>query len=629
MKYWAFISYSHHDKSWSHALLKALETYRVPRRLIGCETRDGPRPARLMPVFLDRDELPSAHDLSGKVREALKISRYLIVICSQNAAASRWVNEEVRLFKEMGREDRVLCLVVDGDPASESGPGLSGPFPPSILRRSHAETDPEVIEPLAADARRIGDGWAKAKLKLIAGLLNVSFDELRQREQTRVRRRRLTKLVGFVALVLAVVTGYLLLADLRVSVPFAPEIRDQLDHWDLSIARRVRQDLEISEAARLHREAMFDSLEAAQMPGGWIPMSLDPNVKVYSSAARFDVWSSMQALASILRVPEVDRTRLRSVALPGLRAPFAPGYAVEGGGKKYGWEPRPPYPYTVAVPSLWAICALSEALARPGLLDRAERDEFEKYLTYAQETLRIYRPCNDGGWNMFPNQTDEAWHDPYATALALLALLQVRTAGQPWEGSFERRDALLKATASWLIEHFDYQSNPPGWHGIGETSNEIFDGLTLQVFAELLRAEKEADVSLSPEILREIPIHLARCNDRDINFPVASGENSALITDHKGQSHMATEAVRYLWYPWAIEGAVLWLRRAGAPASTSEQRVAVRRALGHLVVDLGPHAVKQAHNNWTFISAETLAGFSAVPPPASARDPRTVGRPGH
>ncbi|MBS0432528.1 MAG: toll/interleukin-1 receptor domain-containing protein, partial [Proteobacteria bacterium] len=80
--YRAFISYSHRDKAWADWLHKALETYRVPSRLVGKETTHGTIPRRLHPVFRDRDELPSAHDLNGKVNEALRNSANLIVICS-------------------------------------------------------------------------------------------------------------------------------------------------------------------------------------------------------------------------------------------------------------------------------------------------------------------------------------------------------------------------------------------------------------------------------------------------------------------------------------------------------------------------------------------------------------------
>ena len=92
-KYWAFISYSHHDKDAVEWLHSALETYRVPRRLVGRPSRDGAVPDRLYPVFRDRDELPGSSNLGDNIVNALQQSRSLIVVCSPRASGSataRW-----------------------------------------------------------------------------------------------------------------------------------------------------------------------------------------------------------------------------------------------------------------------------------------------------------------------------------------------------------------------------------------------------------------------------------------------------------------------------------------------------------------------------------------------------------
>ena len=115
-KYWAFISYSDQDKAWGDWLHKALETYRVPKRLVGRASRDGAVPKRLFPIFRDRAELSASSDLGSDIHASLKESRYLIVICSPESASSKWVSEEVKVFKTLGREDRILCLIVDGEP---------------------------------------------------------------------------------------------------------------------------------------------------------------------------------------------------------------------------------------------------------------------------------------------------------------------------------------------------------------------------------------------------------------------------------------------------------------------------------------------------------------------------------
>jgi tetratricopeptide (TPR) repeat protein len=177
-RYWAFISYSHQDKAWGRWLHRALETYRVPSRLVGQPIAAGTIPPRLSPVFRDRDELPTATDLDRTVAEALRKSWCLIVICSPASAQSRWVNEEVREFQKLGRAERIHCLIV-GDAADTAVPC----FPPALRERPWHGDAPG--EPIAADVRRSGDGKAGARLKLVAGILGVSFDKLVQRDQQR------------------------------------------------------------------------------------------------------------------------------------------------------------------------------------------------------------------------------------------------------------------------------------------------------------------------------------------------------------------------------------------------------------------------------------------------------------
>ncbi|HEY6894484.1 MAG TPA: toll/interleukin-1 receptor domain-containing protein, partial [Rhodanobacteraceae bacterium] len=192
-RYRAFLSYSHRDETWARWLHKAIETYRVPARLVGTTTAAGVIPRRLAPVFRDRDELPSATDLGRKVDEALAESQNLIVICSPAAATSRWVNEEVRAFKRLGRAERIFCLIVDGEPdasdiANRAGEECFCPALRFVVDADGAMTH-ERTEPIAADVRTGKDGKANARLKLIAGLIDVGFDTLKQREQHRRNRK--------------------------------------------------------------------------------------------------------------------------------------------------------------------------------------------------------------------------------------------------------------------------------------------------------------------------------------------------------------------------------------------------------------------------------------------------------
>ena len=131
-KYWAFISYSHRDERWARWLHHALETYRIPKRLnFPTSTRGGgPANDRIYPVFRDRDELSGGFDLSERITAALKQSRFLIVICSPSASKSRHVCDEIDTFESLGREHRVLCFIVDGEPGASS---RLGPRQPSAF----------------------------------------------------------------------------------------------------------------------------------------------------------------------------------------------------------------------------------------------------------------------------------------------------------------------------------------------------------------------------------------------------------------------------------------------------------------------------------------------------------------
>jgi tetratricopeptide (TPR) repeat protein len=208
-RYRAFISYSHQDKSWASWLHKALETYAIPKRLVGQTTAAGVVPTRLAPIFRDRDELASATDLGRKVNEALAQSANLIVICSPRSAASHWVNQEVLAFKRLGRSERIFCLIVDGEPNASELPGREAEecFAPALryqlgaagtLTRDHTE-------PIAADARPGKDGRTNAKLKLIAGLLDLGLDALKRRELQR-RNRRMTAIAALALIVMTVTT---------------------------------------------------------------------------------------------------------------------------------------------------------------------------------------------------------------------------------------------------------------------------------------------------------------------------------------------------------------------------------------------------------------------------------------
>ncbi len=201
MRFRAFLSYSHADAAWARWLLRRLETYRVPSRLVGTHGAHGEIGRRLGTVFRDRDELPSAVDLGATIRSALADAETLIVVCSPAAAQSRWVNAEVEAFQASGRGERVLCFVVAGAPGSADPSERC--FPPALLQ---PDADGASREPLAADARREGDGRERAFLKLVAGILGIGYDALARREAQR-RQRRLVLVAAASVVGMAIALG--------------------------------------------------------------------------------------------------------------------------------------------------------------------------------------------------------------------------------------------------------------------------------------------------------------------------------------------------------------------------------------------------------------------------------------
>ncbi len=193
-RYRAFISYCHTDAKWATWLHRAVESYRIPKPLVGVSGKDGPIPSKIFPVYRDREEFAAGPDLDEHIKSSLEQSAHLIVICSPDAVRSHWVNQEIAAFKKMGREDRILALIVNGVPNASIKPGATAElecFPEALTARldQDGQLSSTRVEPVAADARPHADGKENAKLKIIAGLLGVEYDALKQRELEASRRR--------------------------------------------------------------------------------------------------------------------------------------------------------------------------------------------------------------------------------------------------------------------------------------------------------------------------------------------------------------------------------------------------------------------------------------------------------
>ena len=209
-RYDAFISYRHveQDRKWAKWLHTNLETFKVPKKL---QTQLGLAKG-LSRVFRDEEELPVSSSLSEQIQQALEQSRFLIVICSKETPASRWVNQEIVSFREMGRHDRIVALLIDGEPDESFPTALREIRTRLVEPGSNTEREQvEEIEPLAADVRSTrSDNPATLKkmalLRIMAMLLGCRFDDLRQRHQER-SVQRLKIIVSAALLLVALMAG--------------------------------------------------------------------------------------------------------------------------------------------------------------------------------------------------------------------------------------------------------------------------------------------------------------------------------------------------------------------------------------------------------------------------------------
>ncbi|MEP3656128.1 MAG: toll/interleukin-1 receptor domain-containing protein [Litorimonas sp.] len=161
--YGGFLSYAHADEAAASRLHKALETYKIPKGHTGT----------LSPIFRDTTELTAHHSLSEKIQGAVTGSRVLIVLCSPAAKVSHWVNEEIRLFREIHGEAAILCVLAEGTPETA--------FPPALLEGGR--------EPLAANLGDTKESFRLGVTQIAAAMLGVGLDTLIQRETRRKRRR--------------------------------------------------------------------------------------------------------------------------------------------------------------------------------------------------------------------------------------------------------------------------------------------------------------------------------------------------------------------------------------------------------------------------------------------------------
>jgi len=544
-------------------------------------------------VFRDEAELAGAPSLRASIDAALRASRALIVVCSPHAAAAPWVDREIVRFRELGGGARILALLVDGEPRTSF---------PAALRQSESE-------PLAADLRGGRSAQRVALLKLIAGILGLSYDELARREAA--RRRRNAVVTGFAAAAAVAVAalGYAGLADNRNDVPYASAIRAALDRRDLSVFRRVVTDAELRRRAARLRSSLLGMLgESGTLTGfSWI---FDSHV-----AGARDPWTAAQISAGAFAATDVSPAQTHSFG-QSLDMAFEPGqFQTDAHGTIYGWRAVRSNTSTAEV-TLWTALALELELGN-ARLEATRRQMAVRELALAQSTARLFGPFPDGHFGEGPRQI--GGYSTYATVMAYLALLGAREAHVGWDGSAARREATIRSVRTALMRHFGEAANGRGWlpddnpDAVGHT----YEGLDYQIVSAFLRDNRTGGNPIPAAIARALPAIMHPLELRRFDVQFSSAILSYRCLDARGMPVTESRLIEFNWYQWAIAAAAEWLRvLLRQQGVRHDDVVEARRILQRLIVEDGDDMVRTVvpkHNVW--VSAETAYALGSVVTP--------------
>lgn len=261
-RYDAFISYRHTelDKFVAENLIKELESFKLPKNV--AKKLKG-RKTKIERVFRDREELPLTNNLEEPIVEALKSSEWLIVICSPRLPESVWCKKEIETFISLRGREHVLAVLIEGEPTES--------FPEELLYKTQEVTLEDgtkqevmvAVEPLAADFRGEGKkgvlkAMKKEKLRVLAAMFGVPFDDLRQRHRERRLRRiaTVTSIIGAACLLFGV---YCAFTAVRIQ-----KQKEQIEEQSVQILAQSDEILKQNEEIKLKSDEIVKQNKAIQ-----------------------------------------------------------------------------------------------------------------------------------------------------------------------------------------------------------------------------------------------------------------------------------------------------------------------------------------------------------------------------
>src|ERR1035441_9788618 len=252
-KYFAFISYSRVDSREARWLQRRLEWYPFPVKLVKEENRPMDK-KYIRPIFLDKTDLTARNmQFWEDIEQALRVSRFLIVLCSPTSAKSTPLNREVRYFlNDSGRENAlsyVIVVILKGTVGKEEATECRCP---ALRELGHLVQDRHLPSMEAGEGEAERDGWESGFVRVVKLLLALET-EAPIRSHIRAIERKAARRAFMLAAV------FLLLASVAIAGGIVARKQRQEAVRQRTLAQQKTKEAESesrrSEAGRLLAEA--------------------------------------------------------------------------------------------------------------------------------------------------------------------------------------------------------------------------------------------------------------------------------------------------------------------------------------------------------------------------------------
>ena len=305
-KYDAFISYRHSDldKFVAENLHKALETYELPKNI---KKKLNIKGRTIKRIFRDQDELPLSSNLEDPIISALNDSKYLIVICSPRLKESLWCKKEIETFKKLRGRENIFCVLIEDEPENS--------FPEEVLFDEKTKKDAsgkkiktkEYYEPLAADVR--GDNKREIlkkikneKLRLIAPMYNLDYDDLKQRHRQRKIKHIIT-ISTLAAITFFIISLYSTFMFLKIS----SQQKKLKKHQALSLVDKSNMNFDKDSRYNAVKFA-YESL--TKFNGVKMPYTADAEYALVESLGVYNAGTSFKAVSEFKTKGVIDRIKV-------------------------------------------------------------------------------------------------------------------------------------------------------------------------------------------------------------------------------------------------------------------------------------------------------------------------------